>query len=76
MPELNVEIARTAWSEETVELPREIAPSKNCTDPVTPVVNAEMVAVKFTGDPAQAGLLSEDNETVTLALVTVNVPAT
>ena len=74
MPEFNVEIAKMAWSEETAELPSEDAPSKNCTDPDTPDGKAEIFAVKFTLDPAQAGLLSEDNETVTLALVTVSVP--
>ena len=76
MPELNVEIARTAWSVATVELPREVAPSKNCTVPVTPVGLATIEEVRVTFDPEQLGLLMDETEIKTVAFITVKVPST
>ena len=64
----------TAWSDETVELPSKVAPSKNWTVPLTPVGLATIDEVKVTFDPKQLGLLFDEREIKTAAFVTVKVP--
>ena len=62
-----------ATLEETATVPNELAPSKNCTDPVTLGLDV-IVAVNVIEEPKQAGLLLEETAIEGVAAVTVRVP--